>query len=167
MWQCPQKNLWLEGLYLSPKTCIVISYFLCFIPFEDIPILYTCYQKAVAQHSSYSVSAAVPLPGFPSNYWHSFFSHFRCNFFLLRNRRDATKWFAGSATPSSAGSVKNALILRVRTYISTTLLPSVTIFCFMECHFQMMRMIGGRLQVSFLKMMTMTETVTLFFFGYI
>jgi hypothetical protein len=34
--------LWLEGLYLSPKTCIVISYFLCFISFEDIPVLYTC-----------------------------------------------------------------------------------------------------------------------------
>jgi hypothetical protein len=73
---------------------------------------------------------------------------------------DATKWFAGSAKPSSAGSVKNALILCVHTYISTTLLPSVTIFCFMECHFQMMRMIGWRLQVPSLKMMmTMTETV--------
>jgi hypothetical protein len=82
------------------------------------------------------------------------FSHFCCNFcLLLRKQRDATKWFAGIATPPSAGSVKNALILRVRTYISRTLLPSVTIFCFMECYFQMMMMmmmIGWRLQVSFL-----------------
>jgi hypothetical protein len=86
--------------------------------------------------------AAVPLPGFSFKLLTLFFD-FLCNFFLLRNQMDATKWFAGSATPSSAGSVKNALILRVHTYISTTLLPSVTIFCFMECHFQMTRMIGG------------------------
>jgi hypothetical protein len=69
---------------------------------------------------------------------------------------DATKWFAGSATHSSAGCVRNALILRLHTYISGILLQSVTIFSFMECHIQMMRrMIGGCHLVHFLEMMMM------------
>jgi hypothetical protein len=72
---------------------------------------------------------------------------------------DATKWFAGSATHSSAGCVKNALILRVHTYISGILLQSVTIFFFIECHIQMMRMmIGGWHLVYFLKIMMMITT---------
>lgn len=137
--------------------------FLCFISFEDIPILYMCYQNVVTQRSFCSVSAASTLTRLylQTAETHSF-PIFTVIFFLLRNQRDATKWFAGSATPPSVGSVNNALILSVHTYISTTLLPSVTISCFMECKFQMRKMIGGRLKVSFMKMMTMTETVTLF-----
>jgi hypothetical protein len=68
----------------------------------------------------------------------------------------ATKWFAGSATHSSAGCVRNALILRLCTYISGILLQSVTVFNFMECHIHMMRMmLGGWHLVYFLKMMMM------------
>jgi hypothetical protein len=74
---------------------------------------------------------------------------------------DATKWLAGSAAHSSAGCVRSALILRVHTYISAILLPSVTIFCSMECLFLMMMMrmmVGGKRMVYFLRVMMMMMT---------
>jgi len=68
------------------------------------------------------------FPYITSSFWYKY----NGIFFSSRNQMVATKYFAESAVFSSVGCVRSALILRLLTNISATMLLSFIIFCFMK-----------------------------------